>query len=433
MNKNIAKELDELRTAGIIDEEIAGRIEHFYAGKNVGSQSRLFVVFGVLGAILVGLGIILIIAHNWDELSRPVKVFFSFLPVIVGQLCCAYSLLKKSNSAAWKESSTSFLFFAVGASISLVSQVYHIHGDLGSFLFAWMLLCFPMIYIMKSSITSLLFIAGITYYQVASNFSFELFSHHRESLHYWWLLLLIVPHYYKLYTENPDSNYLIIHNWIIPISLTISLGALSRHSEELIYIAYISLFGLFYILGSSEFFNHTKRQINGYLVIGSLGTMHILLMMSFHWFWEHLSSSGILLNEPFESREFVASVLLSLFAAFMYFFTNKGKKAEDFHPMKIVFVLFILIFLIGLNTSVMPAILVNILVLAIGIFTIRSGAKSDHLGVLNYGLLTITALIVCRFFDSDMSFVIRGLLFMLVGTGFFVTNYLMLKKRKKTE
>ncbi len=429
MNKNIAKELDDLKGAGVIDEEIAGRIENYYASKNEGSQNRLFVVFGVLGAILVGLGIILIIAHNWDELSRSVKVFFAFLPLIVGQLFCAYSLLKKSDSAAWKESSTAFLFFAVGASISLVSQVYHIHGDLGSFLFAWMLLCFPMIYIMKSSITSLLFIAGITYYQVASNFSFDFFSHHHQSLNYWWMLLLVVPHYYKLYKDNPTSNYLIVHNWIIPISLTISLGALSKRSEEFIYIAYMSLFSVFYIVGSSEFFNHTKRRINGYLVMGSLGTMHILLLMSFHWFWEHLNLMDNTLNDPFTSREFIASVLLSLLAAFLYFLSNKNKK-QDFHPMKIVFVLYIIIFVIGQSNSIIPAILINALVLLLGVFTIRLGAKSDHLGVLNYGLLTITALIVCRFFDSEMSFVVRGLLFVLVGVGFFVTNYLMLKKRK---
>jgi hypothetical protein len=66
-----------------------------------------------------------------------------------------------------------------------------------------------------------------------------------------------------------------------------------------------------------------------------------------------------------------------------------------------------------------------------GVLTIWRGAKNDHLGILNYGLLTITALVVCRFFDSDMSFVLRGILFMLVGGGFFVANYAMLKRRKK--
>jgi hypothetical protein len=42
-------------------------------------------------------------------------------------------------------------------------------------------------------------------------------------------------------------------------------------------------------------------------------------------------------------------------------------------------------------------------------------------------------LAVCRFFDTDLSFIIRGLLFVTVGIGFFATNYWMIKKRKANE
>ena len=77
--------------------------------------------------------------------------------------------------------------------------------------------------------------------------------------------------------------------------------------------------------------------------------------------------------------------------------------------------------------------LANILVLLIGVAEINRGNKSNNLGILNYGLAIITILIICRFFDTDMSFAIRGILFLLVGFGFFVTNYITLKKRKKNE
>jgi hypothetical protein len=75
-------------------------------------------------------------------------------------------------------------------------------------------------------------------------------------------------------------------------------------------------------------------------------------------------------------------------------------------------------------------VLINLIILVIGIVTIRNGAKSDHLGVLNYGVLIITVLVICRFFDTDLSFVVRGGLFVLVGAGFFALNYWMLRKRK---
>jgi hypothetical protein len=74
--------------------------------------------------------------------------------------------------------------------------------------------------------------------------------------------------------------------------------------------------------------------------------------------------------------------------------------------------------------------LINLLVLGIGLLTIRRGARAAHLGILNSGLLLIAALITCRFFDTDLSFVFRGVLFVLVGLGFFLMNYWMLQKRK---
>lgn len=75
--------------------------------------------------------------------------------------------------------------------------------------------------------------------------------------------------------------------------------------------------------------------------------------------------------------------------------------------------------------------LINLLILTLAVHTIRDGAQRNHLGILNYGLLIITALILCRFFDTDFSFVVRGLLFISVGVGFFATNYYMIQKRKK--
>ncbi|HAC15860.1 MAG TPA: DUF2157 domain-containing protein, partial [Bacteroidetes bacterium] len=67
------------------------------------------------------------------------------------------------------------------------------------------------------------------------------------------------------------------------------------------------------------------------------------------------------------------------------------------------------------------------------ILTIREGGLKNHLGIMNYGLLIITMLVISRFFDADINFVIRGILFILVGIGFFVANYWMVKQRKSKQ
>lgn len=428
---NILKELDELTKAQVITSGTADDIRNYYKQKGQQSGNRLFVVFGILGAILVGLGFILIIAHNWDELSKNVKICIAYLPLVLAQLLCLFSLIKKSESSAWREASSAFLFFAVGASISLVSQVYNIEGDLSSFLFLWMLLCLPVIYLMRSSAVSLLYLVGISYYCCESNYFLSFRRSNIEDYHYWWMLLLALPHYVLLVKNRPNSNFTVFHNWLIPLSLIVCLGTVAHKHAELLYISYICMFGLFYLIGTSEAFIRMKHHVNGYMVFASLGTTQILLTLSFDDFWLRLLERPEKFYLWYQSPEaIVAYVMVVLATGLLIFQSRSGIK--DFHPMKVIFLLFIVMFAIGVSSPQLAVVLINLLVLATGIMVIRHGVRSDHFGILNYGLLTITALITCRFFDSNISFVIRGLLFVLVGVGFFVTNYLMLKKRKQT-
>lgn len=417
------KEIPELLKAGIISPETAERMQQFYRNKSGQAHNRLFIVFGILGAILVGLGIILIIAHNWDQFSRSVKTMFSFLPLIVGQVFCLYTILKKNDSITWRESASVFLFFAVGASISLISQVYNIPGDISSFLLTWMLLCLPLVYIMRSSVTSLLYIAGITYWAASTGYwSFP----SSETYFYWLLLMAIFPHYYFLSIRQPQSNFIFFHHWFIALSITFVLGTISRGQEEWMYLAYISLFGLFYLMGRSNFFESNRRPINAYIVIGSAGTIIVLLILSFKWFWEDLRSANLAIN----SSEFLAAAIITVLATVVFFLQRKDRHLVDLNPVEGVFLIFIIIFIAGIFSPV-AVIFVNLLVFIIGILTVRFGAKTDHLGILNYGLLIISTLVICRFFDTDLSFVARGLLFVGVGLGFFIANSRMLKKRQE--
>ncbi|WKN43562.1 DUF2157 domain-containing protein [Tunicatimonas pelagia] len=235
---SLRKDLQELREAEVISADTEAQIRQYYRRKSDASGNRLFVVFGILGAILVGLGIILIIAHNWDVFPRSVKTIFAFLPLLVGQGIGVFTLLKRNNRTAWREGGAVSLFFAIGGSISLVSQIYNIPGNLSSFLFTWMLLALPLVYLLRSSVTSLLYIIGSTYYAVQMSY----WSYITPPAYlYWLLLLLIVPYYYRLHRANPDSNYTYFHDLLLPLSVIICLGTVANGYGILLFVAYISL------------------------------------------------------------------------------------------------------------------------------------------------------------------------------------------------
>ena len=163
MNPSILKDLRELVEANVISESTSLSIQEFYKAKKKDSNS-FTIILSIIGSILVALGIVLVIAHNWDDFGRIIKTIFAFLPLILSQVLCFYVIRRKMDSIAWKESAAVFLFFSVGTCISLISQIYHISGSLAGYLFTWMLLTLPLIYIFSSFVVSLLYVGGITWY-----------------------------------------------------------------------------------------------------------------------------------------------------------------------------------------------------------------------------------------------------------------------------
>jgi len=239
------------------------------------------------------------------------------------------------------------------------------------------------------------------------------------------LLALVLPYYWKLLKYKAKTNITSIFNWIIPLSITIVLGAFVKANYSIGFLLYIILFGLFYNVGKFPFFENQALRRNGYLIIGSVGTIIVLLWTSFKWIWE-----DVIREVAYFSQEFYIAIVLFLLGIGLLLYSKIKGWIKSFNLFQYVFILFAILFSIGFVSESIPTILVNILVFALGLITIKIGADSFHFGVLNYGLCIITSLIVCRFFDTNMSFVIRGLLFVVVGFGFFITNYIMLKKQK---
>jgi len=95
MSKHILKELPDLIQAKVITEETAQRIKDYYDHQPSQSANRLFIVFGILGSLLVGMGIVLIIAHNWDTLPKIAKLVVGFSPLFIGQVISGYVLIKR--------------------------------------------------------------------------------------------------------------------------------------------------------------------------------------------------------------------------------------------------------------------------------------------------------------------------------------------------
>ena len=124
------EELPTLVSKRVLPTEAAERVRRYYNDRDSASgargRSRAVIVFSILGAALVGSGIILLLAHNWDQLSRVVRTALSFAPLVCAQALAAWVLWQRRNSTAWREGVGTALTLAIGASISLIAQTYNI-------------------------------------------------------------------------------------------------------------------------------------------------------------------------------------------------------------------------------------------------------------------------------------------------------------------
>ena len=235
----------------------------------------------------------------------------------------------------------------------------------------------------------------------------------------------LLPYYFSLIKNSTKSNFTYLLNWLVPISIIINLGSIADENPQWLFATYFILFGLYYFIGKNVPQFHNSLQNNGYRASGiDLGTVVLLTILSFHFIWKEIADEAI----EFGSSEAIITLILLLVLGYLIFrFTIPKLKGPIFDPSPFIPVIFLILFIALRSAPVLSVVVVNLILFLLALYTIRRAMQIQHLGLLNYGLLMITALIICRFFDTNISFILRGLLFVIIGIGFFITNYRLIK------
>lgn len=418
--KSIIKELPELVAHDVITSDTARSIENYYASKASPQGNNLLTIFGVIGASLIGLGIILIFAHNWDTFPRSIKTMLALMPLVVFQSLAAFTIIAKKD-ARWKEPAGVLLFFAVGASMALIAQIYNIPGGLAGYLCTWTLLCLPLVYLLRSNALALLHIVFSTWYAWECGFGTE-----DRPWMYLFFIAAFLPFYIERHRSQPVGGITNFFNLVLPANTVIILGLFLDNAYKFNVAIYIAFFGMLYSIGLLPAVQKHSARANGFAFVSQLGILVLLLAVSFKWFWD--IDMG---EKSFSIYTLPAGIIFLVVSIYLAITKTDALKKAD--PFLLSAYIFPALYFIGFVEPLTATVLSNILVLALGIAVIRKAAIRFDLPSLNFGLLIVSALIICRFFDTDMSFAIRGLLFVAVGAGFFFANYMLIRKKKNHE
>lgn len=414
-------ELPKLIEKGVVDAAAAARLRAHYAQDAAEAGSRLgwgMILLATGGAALVGLGIILIFAHNWQNWTPEMRVGLSLLPLLAGQGASAWAL--RSGGRVWSEAAGLFTAIAIGASIALIAQTYQMGGDLPRFLLTWLLLAVPLVYVLDSSAVA------AACWLLALGWS-------AAGAHWWWgrsfgdmpdplrlplflaLFALPLPHLVRhIRLDRAGARVA----WMLRTALiTLAIGFVyvgHRDHMDALFVIYAGMAAAAVLAGQRYFAGVHGAWGNPLRSIGRFGVFVMALLMTHDDALRNLDwpRSSIML----------LPLLLAAGAAWLAW---QEFRAGDRLLAPVLGVLTPLAFVLPLlaDKAMAPAvILAHVYALALAGALIRTGLSRSQLGLANQGAALIAALILLRFFDSDLSYIVRGVGFIVTGAGFVIAT-----------
>jgi len=425
--KWLYSELPSLISGGVISEENARKIKtHYGEISEVNTGKLALAILSVTGALLIGGGIILLLAHNWESMTREYRAVISFIPLIISQILACYVMLKKRESAAWTESVATAWTVSVIACMSLICQTYNLGGDFNFFWFICIGLSLPAVYLLNSITACILCMAGIIFGLGYSRWENE------NPFYFWGLATATAPYICYSYHKYKNSMRNIYLSFAVIGFLTITAGMVSGNGLGVWVISFSSLFASIYL--ASVIIDNEKIPGWVFKYAGMTGIIIVSVILSFktQWHFHSYRSYELLPYKELKAYiEYAYTGALLLFSIVFLFRLFVMKKYES--------LLWGLSGLVGVTAYVIdmlsetpeiPALMFSIFLAALGVLMLVRGFKLKSIFRMNWGIIIIALLILMRFFDSNIDFIVKGLVFMLIGIIILVFNLFLAKRIK---
>jgi uncharacterized membrane protein len=433
----------------LITRETSNSIGTYF--KSLGGKTAVEIILiccAILATLSVSGGIISIVAHNWDSLSKGVRVFLSIMPVVTGLAVFSYSILRHSYSRVWMECSAVFLILMAGSSIALVKMVYQTGGAPEDLLLTWMVIAIPIIYIANSTLSAVMYAYGITtwaWWKFFNTFSYWGYSTKDTSLLYFWLLLAaIIPHFIMHVKPGVRSLRSTTLGWTLGMALLYGcMVAFLQHQAVSMSLAMVMLYaiGKHYYKGP-WFWQRPFQTI-------ALGNIFVLLtmytydsylhtVMEYNHYMQHPRFGG--LDDAVNTTGYSGIVILFnclipvifIGTAIYYFAKNKNNNT----PINWVVALYPIILIVGLylvynlkeNYDKVTWIFNGYLFFAGGYYMYKGWRQGSNI-VVAIGVLVLSNTLLLRYFDNNLRFYTKGIIYIAIGIAFLIFNYYFSKSK----
>jgi uncharacterized membrane protein len=416
-------ELKRWVSGGIIDDGRAEAIRGLYPVEQAARPWAL-IVFSGIGAVIVGLGIVLLFAYNWQYMSKAAKLSVVFASLIISHTAGIWLFLKSERFRGVGEALSVLGSMLFGAGIWLVAQIYHIEEHYPTAFLFWglgtLVLAWAMPSIMQAIMAAILFTiwAGVE----AAEF--------HAAMH--WAIPLILSLWVLAYLRRS-----IILLGVLILASGFVLGFLSSGSRhEIVFAALFSLAVLYVSLGFiSQGYWRFPESSPVFLLFGMAAYFVMLYLLTFHDIARDIFRFELPTDTVYVFYWLVPPAL-AIVGWLLAGWLKMKKRAEchfDFFLMPLALILCYcqMIFLKAFNEWSAAAVLFNFVFLAHAVSMMARGCRDVKIVPAIVGSLLLAALTIARYFDLFDSLAIRGFVFIAVGVILFAQGFFYIRAKKK--
>ena len=413
----------------VIEPEQAERIKAKYSKQL--EYNRLLSSLFIFGSILVGLGIILFIASNWQYLSKTAKLGLIFFSIIGFNVLGFYFRFERGN--LFKLGEVLFFLGAVsfGAGIWLIAQIFQIPYNYANGLLFWIIGILPMVFLLRSKTILILssILLPIWLGVVISK------SPLRPVYSFFLLLAVIVYLSYRQRLKVPLfisilsmafwlSHYLGIH------LVNIKTRCYSMNVALLYANMFISYGFILYSLGMSRLRN---MNIRGFFIFYKLIAIIFILISNYSLTFAHYYEAQVykICSPVIVIYIFYLSsiIILSRYA--------KNKIREESNKEARIILLFLIIQSIFMHFGFLGgtaiSIFYNVILFAEIIVFMYLGYLLREESIFRLTLYIFALNILTRYFDTFWKILPRSIFFIIGGLILLIGGVYMEKKRKVIE
>ncbi len=425
----LAEQLPAWEREGIVSADGARRLRERYAAEPRGGLAQ--VIVGIVGALLIGTGLIAVLAYNWDDFPRWVRLGLALGPLALTQ-AVSWCVLDRGEAAKpwWRESAALVQALAAGAAMALVSQIYHLPGTWTDLVFWWCVVSVPLAWVMRSQAVAIAYLVGIAVWTVSQGVEANLFSARTAAdVRIWFPLLLagIVPLWPgpDLRARPAPGGRLVLAGsaFVGLLAVAAQASALHRDSDgAFFWLAMLSSVAvMLFPLDRGGIAEPLARKPQ--VVLGGLALVIMALIATY--------------EDP--ARELVKSVWFALSGGWCWLLVVVvvGCAAVAFrqgrHAVLAVAGLAVVPLLAAPfsrdNTGGWPVAIAYSLVLLGTAIVLIALEFLGRQGAARIGAALITILVVLRMADADLSLLTKGVAFIVIGSGFLAFNAFVSRRR----